>query len=239
MSQPATPPTISPALQAKADASVACLKAAVAEHGPVTYSNSLGAESMVLTDLIWTHVPEIDIFTLDTGRLYEEAYTLMDRLEGRYKRRVRVVHPEAADVEAYAREHGINGFFNGVEQRQACCHVRKILPFKRGIAGFKAWVTGVRHEQSASRASAQAVEFDTPNGLYKIAPILDWTHEDIWTWIRARKLPYNPLHDRGFPSIGCAPCTRAITPGEDIRAGRWWWENADTKECGLHVKATS
>ena len=114
--------------------------------------------------------------------------------------------------------------------------MRKILPFKRGIAGFKAWVTGVRHDQSATRASAQPVEFDTPNGLYKIAPLLEWTHEDIWAWIRARKLPYNPLHDRGFPSIGCAPCTRAIEPGEDSRAGRWWWEATANRECGLHPK---
>ncbi len=236
MSQPAAAPVLTDLQQTKAAASVERLKAAVTEYGSVTYSNSLGAESMVLTDLIWTQVPEIDIFTLDTGRLNEETYTLMDRLEGRYKRRVRVVHPEAADIEGYAREHGINGFYNSVEQRHACCHVRKILPFKRGIAGFKAWVTGVRHDQSASRASAQPVEFDTPNGLYKIAPILDWTHEDIWAWIRARKLPYNPLHDRGFPSIGCAPCTRAIEPGEDSRAGRWWWEATANRECGLHPK---
>ncbi|MEN9705790.1 MAG: hypothetical protein RLZZ393_1669, partial [Pseudomonadota bacterium] len=148
MSQQVATPSLTEHQQAKAAASVERLKAAVAEYGQVTYSNSLGAESMVLTDLIWTHVPEIDIFTLDTGRLNEETYTLVDRLEGRYKRRIRIVHPEAADIEAYAREHGINGFYNGIEQRHACCHVRKILPFKRGIAGFKAWVTGVRHEQS-------------------------------------------------------------------------------------------
>ena len=236
MSQPSDSTSTPEIRQAKAAATVQCLEAAVRDYGTVTYSNSLGAESMVLTDLIWSQVPAINIFTLDTGRLFEETYTLIDRLEGRFKRRIRIVHPEAADVEAYAREHGINGFFNGVDQRQACCRIRKILPFKRAIAGFGAWVTGVRHEQSAQRAGAQTVEFDAANGLHKISPLLDWTHEDIWGWIRDRKLPYSPLHDRGFPSIGCAPCTRAVQPGEDSRAGRWWWEASANRECGLHPK---
>jgi len=236
MAQQAVVSSLTDQQQAKAAASVERLKAAVRDYGTVTYSNSLGAESMVLTDLIWTHVPEIDIFTLDTGRLYEETYTLIDRLEGRYKRRIRAVYPDAQQLEAFVGANGVNAFYNSIDLRQACCGLRKIEPFRRAIAGFGAWVTGVRHEQSATRAGAQPVEFDAPNGLYKVSPILDWTHDDIWAYIRANRLPYNPLHDRGFPSIGCAPCTRAVEPGADSRSGRWWWENSDSKECGLQPR---
>ena len=227
---------IGPALEAKIRATVEQLRQAVKEYGKVVYSNSLGAESMVLTDLIWSHVPQIEIFSIDTGRLHEETYSLLERLERRYGRRIRIVNPEPASVEGYASEHGINGFYNSPEARQSCCHVRKIEPFRRGIAGAGAWVTGVRREQSATRAQARTVEFDAPNGLYKISPILEWTNDDIWTYIRAHKLPYNTLHDQGFPSIGCAPCTRAIEPGADSRSGRWWWENSEHKECGLHPR---
>ena len=220
----------------KVAASVALLRQAVRDHGTVTYSNSLGAESMVLTDLICTQVPEIDIFSLDTGRLPEETYSLLDRVERRYGRRLRLIYPQAEALQAYTREHGINGFYNGLAERQSCCHIRKIEPFRRAIAGFGAWVTGVRHEQSATRAAALPVEFDTPNGLYKISPILQWTHDDVWAYIRSHSLPYNALHDKGYPSIGCEPCTRAVEPGEDSRSGRWWWENTDSRECGLHPR---
>ena len=236
MAQQAVIHALSELQQTRVTASVEQLKAAVRDYGKVTYSSSLGAESMVLTDLIWTQVPAIDIFTLDTGRLHEETYTLMDRLEGRYGRRVRVIYPDAQKLQDFVAANGINAFYNSVEMRQGCCGLRKVEPFKRAIAGFGAWVTGVRHEQSATRAGALPVEFDTPNGLYKISPILDWTHEDIWAYIRAKKLPYNPLHDKGYPSIGCAPCTRAVEPGADSRSGRWWWENSDNKECGLHPR---
>jgi phosphoadenosine phosphosulfate reductase len=224
------------AVEAKVEATVERLHAAVRDYGRVVYSNSLGAESMVLTDLIWTHAPQIEIFSIDTGRLHEETYQLLERLERRYQRRIRLYSPDSAAVEAYTNEHGINGFYNGLAERQACCHVRKIEPFRRAIKGAGAWVTGVRHEQSAQRAQAQPVEFDAPNGLYKISPILEWTNEDIWGYIRSHKLPYNPLHDRGYPSIGCSPCTRAVEPGADNRSGRWWWENSDTRECGLHPR---
>lgn len=223
-------------LDDKVRATVEQLRQAVRDYGKVVYSNSLGAESMVLTDLIWTQVPSIDIFSLDTGRLHEETYSLLERLERRYQRRVRLVYPNPQELESYTAENGINGFYNSVEQRQSCCHIRKVEPFRRAIAGAGAWVTGVRREQSATRAQAKAVEFDAPNGLYKVSPILDWTHDDIWAYIRAHKLPYNPLHDQGFPSIGCAPCTRAVEPGADSRSGRWWWENSDVKECGLHPR---
>ncbi len=223
--------------EAKIQSSLTQLRDAVKTYGKVVYSNSLGAESMVLTDLIWTHVPEIEIFTLDTGRLPEETYNLIERLERRYQRRMKVYSPDPKSLEAWVNENGINGFYNSIPQRQGCCHIRKIEPFRRALAGAGAWVTGVRHEQSASRAQASPVEIDAANGgIAKISPLLEWTSDDVWTYIRARKLPYNPLHDKGYPSIGCAPCTRAVEPGADSRSGRWWWENSDTKECGLHPR---
>ena len=236
MAQQAVSSVSAGALDTKVRATVEQLRQAVRDYGKVVYSNSLGAESMVLTDLIWSHVPSIDIFSIDTGRLHEETYSLLERLERRYQRRIRLVYPNPEALESYTSENGINGFYNSVEQRQSCCHIRKVEPFRRAIAGAGAWVTGVRREQSASRAQAKPVEFDAPNGLYKVSPILEWTHDDIWAYIRAHKLPYNPLHDRGFPSIGCAPCTRAVDPGADSRSGRWWWENSDVKECGLHPR---
>jgi phosphoadenosine phosphosulfate reductase len=220
----------------KVQATLELLRAAVREHGKVVYANSLGAESMVLTDLIWTHVPEIEIFSLDTGRLPEETYSLMERLERRYQRRIRLYYPDPTALEAYTSQHGINGFYNGLAERQSCCHIRKVEPFRRALKGAGAWVTGVRREQSDSRALAKATDFDATNGIAKISPILDWTNDDVWAYIRSHKLPYNPLHDKGYPSIGCAPCTRAVEPGADSRSGRWWWENADSKECGLHPR---
>jgi phosphoadenosine phosphosulfate reductase len=223
--------------QAKVATALARLRAAVKDYGRVVYSSSLGAEAMVLTDLIWTEVPEIEIFTLDTGRLPEQTYDLIERLERRYQRRIRVYYPDPTAIEAYVAQHGINGFYNGVEQRQSCCAIRKIEPFRRAVHGAGAWVTGVRHEQSAARGAAQPTEFDSANGLAKISPILEWTHDEVWAYIRSKNLPYNPLHDQGYPSIGCAPCTRAVEPGEDSRSGRWWWENTNSKECGLHPKA--
>jgi phosphoadenosine phosphosulfate reductase len=223
-------------LEQKAAAVREHLAAAVGEYGRVIYSSSLGAESIVLTDIIWSHVPAIDIFTIDTGRLPEETYELLGRLQGRYKRSLRVVYPDAKALEALVTAQGINGFYNSLEARMACCRVRKVEPFKRAIAGYGAWVTGLRREQSATRAQAQAVEWDAENGLHKVSPILDWTEEQIWQYIRARKLPYNSLHDLQYPSIGCQPCTRAIQPGESRRAGRWWWEQPESRECGLHPR---
>jgi phosphoadenosine phosphosulfate reductase len=212
------------------------LAAAVGEYGRVVYSNSLGAEAMVLTDIIWSNVPEIDIFSIDTGRLPEETYELLEKLQRRYKRNLRVVYPDAEALEGLVAAQGVNGFYHSLEARQACCRIRKVEPFKRAIAGYGAWVTGVRHEQSATRAMAEPVEWDAENGLHKISPILDWTEEQVWQYIRTRKLPYNSLHDRQYPSIGCSPCTRAIQPGESRRAGRWWWEQPESRECGLHPR---
>lgn len=212
------------------------LRTAVREHGRVVYANSLGAEAMVLTDLIATFVPEIDMFSIDTGRLPDETHALLARIEARYGRRIRLVHPDARALEALLAAQGTNGFYGSLEARLGCCRVRKLEPFRRAVAGYRAWVTGVRREQSATRASGAALEWDAGHGLYKVSPLLDWTEGRIWHYIRARQLPYNSLHDRQFRSIGCAPCTRAVEPGGDGRAGRWWWEQAESRECGLHPR---
>jgi phosphoadenosine phosphosulfate reductase len=228
--------SIDPALFARVTASLALLRQAVDAYGRVVYASSLGAEAMVLTDLIWRHVPGIDIVSIDTGRLPEETLTLLERLERRYQRRIKLYYPDAQAVQSYVREHGINGFYNGLGQRISCCQIRKVEPFIRAVAGYGAWVTGVRHEQSEQRAEAEPISLDERFRLPKISPLLDWSESDIWAYIRAHQLYYSPLHDRGYPSIGCAPCTRAIEPGQDNRAGRWWWENPDSRECGLHPR---
>jgi len=226
-------------LEQKAAGVTALLGHALARHGRLVYANSLGAEAMVLTDIIWTHLPRIDVFSIDTGRLHEETYELLERLQRRYRRTVRVVYPDAAALERLVARQGVNGFYQNVEARLECCRVRKVEPFRRAIAGFPAWITGVRREQSADRANGQPVEWDPEHGLYKISPLLEWSEEEVWRYIRLRALPYNPLHDRQFPSIGCSPCTRAIQPGESRRAGRWWWERAESRECGLHPRFPS
>jgi phosphoadenosine phosphosulfate reductase len=236
MAQHAVALTSTPDLDTKVRNTVEVLQRAVREHGRVVYASSLGLESMVLMDLIWSQVPGIEIVTIDTGRLHEETYALLERVERRYGKRIRVIFPEQQAVQDYVAQNGINGFYNGLAERQACCAVRKVAPFKQALVGYSAWITGVRREQSASRAQSVETEFDAENGLYKISPILDWTHQEIGEYIRVHKLPYNPLTDKGFPSIGCAPCTRAVEPGADSRSGRWWWENADSRECGLHPR---
>lgn len=224
-------------LEQKAAAVRERLSAAVGEYGRVIYSNSLGAEAMVLTDIIWSHVPEIDMFSIDTGRLHQETYDLLEKLQRRYRRTLRVVYPDTLSLERLAASAGVNGFYHSLEARLSCCHVRKVEPFKRAIAGYGAWVTGVRREQSATRAQARPVEWDSEYGLYKVSPLLTWSDAEVWQYIRAHKLPYNALHDRQYPSIGCLPCTRAIEPGESPRAGRWWWEQPESRECGLHPRA--
>lgn len=228
-----------PELDEQAAAVRALLASALAQHGRLVYSNSLGAEAMVLTDIIWTHLPQIDVFSIDTGRLHEETYELLEQLQRRYQRRIRVIYPDAAALERLVARQGVNGFYHSLEARIECCRVRKVEPFRRAIAGFPAWITGVRREQSPGRARTQAMEWDAEHGLYKISPLLDWTEEQIWQYIRAHRLPYNALHDRHFPSIGCSPCTRAIQPGESRRAGRWWWEQSESRECGLHPRVSA
>jgi phosphoadenosine phosphosulfate reductase len=228
-----------PAVLEKAAAAQARLGAALARYGRLVYSNSLGAEAVVLTDIIWTHLPQIDVFSIDTGRLHEETYALLERLQDRYQRRLRLVYPDAQALEALVSRQGVNGFYESLSARLECCRVRKVEPFRRAIAGYPAWITGVRREQSTGRALGQPEEWDAEHGLYKLSPLLEWSEADVWEYIRARRLPYNVLHDRHYPSIGCSPCTRAIQPGESRRAGRWWWEQPESRECGLHPRSAA
>jgi phosphoadenosine phosphosulfate reductase len=230
------PQLLPKALRERAEDSISQLRSAVAEFKNVCYANSLGSESMVLTDLIWGAVPEIEIFSIDTGRLYPETYDLIERVQQRYGRSLTLYYPKTSDLEGWVGKNGINGFRDGLDQRLGCCGVRKVEPFRRAIAGRGAWVTGIRKGQSASRALAAAVEWDGTYGLHKVSPLLEWSENEIWEYIRKKRLPYNTLHDTGFPSIGCAPCTRAVQPGEDERSGRWWWERSDSRECGLHPR---
>jgi phosphoadenosine phosphosulfate reductase len=227
---------LSKSLRARAQDSISQLQSAVAEFKNVCYANSLGSESVVLTDLIWNAVPQIEIFSIDTGRLYPETYELIERLQKRYGRALRIYYPNAAELESWVGEHGINGFRDSPDQRRGCCRTRKVEPFRRAIAGRNAWVTGIRRGQSASRALAAPVEWDREYGLHKVSPLLEWSENEIWEYIRKKRLPYNALHDSGFPSIGCAPCTRAVQAGEHERSGRWWWERNDSRECGLHPR---
>lgn len=207
---------------------------------PAVFATSFGAEDMVLHDLIAKEFPGIAIFTLDTGRLPAETLALMDQAHARYGVEVRRYSPEVEGVQAYIQQYGVNGFYESVNARKACCGVRKVAPLARALAGQRAWLTGLRREQAPSRATLAVQETDHVHGIPKFNPLIDWSLEDVWAYLRANKVPYNTLHDRGYPSIGCEPCTRAVKPGEDIRAGRWWWENKDgQKECGLHVDATA
>ena len=223
-------------LAQKVDQLIDDLKAIAAENSPVALANSLGAEDMLLTHLILKNDIAIDIFSLDTGRLHPETVNLLSTIESRYNHRIKVYYPQAEGTQAWVAENGINGFYNSLEARKACCYVRKVEPLKRALSGLQAWVTGMRAEQSASRAELAKKEWDEGNGLWKYNPLADWSEQELWDYIRAEHVPYNPLHDQGFPSIGCAPCTRAISEGEDVRAGRWWWEHRDGgQECGLHV----
>jgi phosphoadenosine phosphosulfate reductase len=203
---------------------------------PAAFSTSFGAEDMVVLDLIRRHHIEIDIFTLDTGRLPEETYALMQQVEQVYGRCFETYYPDTDAVQALVRERGINGFYASIDNRKACCEVRKVEPLKRALSGRRAWVTGLRVQQGVSRAQLTARSRDETFGLEKFNPLYDWTEQQVWQCIRDGGLPYNALHDRHYPSIGCAPCTRAIAVGEDVRAGRWWWENPETRECGLHVQ---
>jgi phosphoadenosine phosphosulfate reductase len=227
---------LSKSLQARVEASVWQLSAALTEFKNVCYANSLGPESMVLTDLIWGSGQEIEIFTVDTGRLYPETYDLIERMQQRYGRALRIYYPNAAELEGWVGANGVNGFRDGIDQRRGCCAIRKVEPFRRAVSGRGAWVTGIRRAQSAGRASAAPVAWDGEYGLYKVSPLLDWTEKEVWEYIRRKRLPYNSLHDKGFPSIGCAPCTRAVQPGDDQRSGRWWWERSESRECGLHPR---
>lgn len=201
----------------------------------VAFASSLGAEDMVLTDAIVRARLPVEIFTLDTGRLHRETLDVIARVKERYGYDITVVRPDAAAVEAYVRDHGANAFYESVDLRKACCRIRKVEPLARALAGKDAWITGLRRAQSTTRSDLALREDDAVHGIPKFNPLADWSEPEVWAYLRGHDVPYNVLHDRGYPSIGCEPCTRAIKPGEDVRAGRWWWESADSKECGLHV----
>jgi phosphoadenosine phosphosulfate reductase len=215
-------------------AAIALLAEVARNFEPAAFASSLGAEDMVLTDLIAKHAPNIEIFTLDTGRLHAETYRLLQQATDHYGLRICVVYPQGEALEHVVAEHGINGFFNSVASRKACCQVRKVEPLGRALAGKRAWITGLRRNQAATRTSLPLQERDVAHGLEKFNPLAEWQEREVWAYLRLFGVPYNTLHDRGFPSIGCEPCTRAVTPGEDVRAGRWWWEQPGGRECGLH-----
>jgi len=205
--------------------------------GQLVFSTSFGLEDQLITHLIFTHQLPVQVFTLDTGRNFQETCSTWSRTLERYGRPIEVFAPRTDLLENLLVQKGPNSFYNSVEDRKNCCHIRKIEPLGRALKGRKAWITGIRADQSPNRHGMSALEWDEAHQLYKFHPLFYWTFEQVRAYVLEHNIPYNPLHDKGFVSIGCAPCTRAIQPGEDFRAGRWWWEDASKKECGLHVQA--
>ena len=225
---------MAPDLLPKIDAALLLLQRVAIEHRPAAFATSLGAEDMVLTDMIARHRFGIEIFTLDTGRLHAETLGLLPEIARRYGRQVKIVSPEPAAVRVYVARHGEDAIFDSVELRKRCCEIRKVEPLGRALAGKRAWITGMRRAQSAARAEIAVEEPDAGRGLTKFNPLADWSDANVWDYLRTFEVPSNPLHQRGYPSIGCEPCTRPVAAGEDPRAGRWWWEQSGKKECGLH-----
>lgn len=205
-------------------------------RGRIALSSSLGAEDQVLTDMVARADTDARVFTLDTGRLFPETYDLIDATNKKYGIGIEVFFPQAEAVEAMVKAKGINLFYDSIDNRKQCCHIRKIEPLKRAFAGLDVWICGLRKDQSITRFYSRLVERDEGNGLLKVNPLINWREQDVWEYIKANDVPYNALHDKGFPSIGCQPCTRAVEKGEDVRAGRWWWELPEHKECGLHAR---
>ena len=230
-----TAAAVSAALSRLVTDTQATLARIAADFTPAVFASSLAAEDMVLTDLILKAKLPIGIFTLETGRLHAETVGMLETIRQTYGYAVAPFRPDPVEVEAYVTTNGLNAFYDSVDMRKTCCRIRKVEPLKRALAGNRAWITGQRRAQSTTRAGLDVQEQDTAHDMVKFNPLADWSETDVWDYIRANEVPYNPLHDRGYPSIGCEPCTRAIQPGEDVRAGRWWWENPDSKECGLHV----
>jgi phosphoadenosine phosphosulfate reductase len=205
--------------------------------GQVVFSTSFSWEDQLISHFIFSNNIPIDVFTLDTGRMFPETYSTWSSTLERYKKTITPYYPQAIPLQEFIAEKGPNGFYESVENRKQCCHIRKVEPLKRALSGKKIWVTGIRAEHSANRDHMPQVEWDEVNQVIKFHPLLNWTTEQVKDYIRKENIPYNPLHDKGFVSIGCAPCTRAVRPGEDFRAGRWWWEDSTKKECGLHIHA--
>ena len=208
----------------------------IEKYNSVTFANSLGAEDMVLVDLIQKHKLNVEIFSIDTGRLPSETYNLIQKVEDKYQFKIKLYFPNQENVEHYVNTYGINAFYNSLDLRKSCCAIRKVEPLNRALKNKKAWITGMRQEQSQTRLALKEEEFDEAHQSQKLNPLSSWSEVEIWAYIKMHDVPYNVLHDQFYPSIGCAPCTRAISVGEDVRAGRWWWEDPQNKECGLHVK---
>lgn len=223
------------AISPRADEAARLIARAATEYKPSALASSLSAEDMVLTDLILEHALPVDIFTLDTGRLHAETLAMIDAISERWGYRVRVFRPDEGAVTEYTGRHGLNGFYGDVDLRKRCCQLRKVEPLGRALAGRESWITGQRRAQSPLRSRVEPQEYDREHHIEKFNPLADWSEDEVWTYIRARNLPYNRLHDQGYRSIGCAPCTRPVLPNEEVRAGRWWWEPREQVECGLHV----
>jgi len=203
----------------------------------VALASSFGAEDVVLIDMLAKINPKARIFTLDTGRLPQETYEVIEKIREKYGLPIEVYFPETKAVDEMVNRYGPNLFYQSVELRRLCCQIRKVEPLSRALSGLSAWITGLRREQAVTRTEISKVEIDTShNSIIKINPLADWTEEQVWNYIKENDVPYNALHNQNYPSIGCAPCTRPVKPGEDLRAGRWWWEEPEQKECGLHVK---
>ena len=241
--QPSQP--LTPALEQKLHITVERLKAALADYGEgLTFANSLGAEDALLTGLIGNYLttdkqPSIQQFVLDTGRLPEETLTLLAKVQTKWPQlNIKIYYPNNEQLQGWVTKEGVNAFYRTQELRQSCCQVRKLEPLRRALKGKTAWITGLRREQSVTREALDYSQWDAANGLQKLSPLFDWTESEVWAVIHALKLPYNSLHDSHYPSIGCAPCTRAVQPEDDPRSGRWWWENPETRECGLHSAAS-
>jgi phosphoadenosine phosphosulfate reductase len=200
----------------------------------IVFSTSLSAEDQVITHMIFSLNLDIEIFTLDTGRMFPETYQTLQKTLEKYQKEIKVYFPAAEEVEELMTEKGAYSFYDSVENRKQCCEIRKVKPLKRALKGKTIWITGIRSEHSQNRTEMQKIEWDAANNITKIHPLLHWSNDEVWTYIKANNVPYNSLHDKGFISIGCQPCTRAVKEGEDFRAGRWWWEDTSKKECGLH-----
>ncbi|HEU5178163.1 MAG TPA: phosphoadenylyl-sulfate reductase [Burkholderiales bacterium] len=212
------------------------LQHVAAHFSPVALASSLSAEDMVITDTIARFRLPIEVFVLDTGRLHADTLSLLNEIRTRYPIAFNVYEPDPRGVEQYVAAHGRDAFYGSVELRKRCCELRKVEPLRRALAGKRAWITGQRREHAASRAALAESEFDPDNGLHKFNPLAGWSEAEVWQYVRAHQVPYNRLYDQGYRSIGCAPCTRPVVAGEDPRAGRWWWEIAEHKECGLHPR---
>lgn len=205
-------------------------------EGKVGFSTSLGLEDQIITHMLSSINRSAYVFTLDTGRLFPETYDLLDLTSKKYNMVINVFFPDAVNVQEMVNSKGINLFYDSIENRKLCCFIRKVEPLKKAFSGLDAWVSGIRRGQASTRKDMRVVEWDSNYNLIKVNPLIEWSESQVWDYIHNNNVPYNRLHDKGFPSIGCQPCTRAIMEGEDIRAGRWWWENPDTRECGLHKR---